>query len=77
MSRINKTPEAGKKTRESRTPKSNPKIILMLSTNGRIFAFTTSASAVLHGSLRMNLATLMGLPGKVKNFTRSGRKCEI
>ena len=31
----------------------------------------------LHGSLRISLLNLMGLPGKVKNFTRSGRNASF
>jgi hypothetical protein len=43
MRKMSHTPFAGKKVRESRTPKTNPRMILMSRTDGRIFVLTISA----------------------------------
>ncbi len=77
ISRINQTPESGKKTRESRTPKSNPKMILILSTNGRIFAFTTSASGFSAWQFKGQSGNFNGVARQSQEFHKKLAECEL
>lgn len=70
MRNISQTPESGKNTRQSRSPKTNPRTILRTRTIGRMYF---SIQHQVHSrAVQTNRQNLLGLQVKVKTSNRSG-----